>query len=438
LVWVPGPDGEFPPKVGATIPVGISVDNPANNVPTSELFIMGSPRVNQQPQSMCLAILWRREHNRYARLLQAANPTWTDEELFQGARSWTIALMQHFYETEYIPMLLGSPNLDPYNGYDPALDPSVDFFFNTVSLRYGHTQVNNVTWRLEEDGSPSPGGTILLRNVFFDPTILYNPGGCSTLYRGLAAKKHNSPEVNIVDDLKEYLFAKKGFVGRDLLSTNMRRARDIGLPNYGTARPIYGFPRQVSFNYSEWADNFRTAYNTDNPDNCDPWICCLLESGINGGELGEVNHEVVKRQFTRFRAGDRFWYANDQFNATVLAEIQSTLLSHIILRNSEVQAIKCNIFEVPGDPYTGTVGPTCTPNGIATTTAAASTTTSTSAASTTKGATTTTATSATSGTSAKPSTASSTATTGTPVTTADSSKTFVSAVLVLLAVVLAL
>jgi hypothetical protein len=359
LVWVPGPDGEFPPKVGPG-PYPVPVDNPAGNVPTSELFIMGSPRINQQPQSMCLGILWRREHNRQARLLATKNPTWDDEMLFQEARRRVIALMQHFYETEYIPMLLGNPNLDPYTGYDPTLDPSVDFFFNTVSLRYGHTQVNNITWRLEEDGSFSTGGNLLLRNIFFDPTSLYLEGGCSTIYRGLAAKKHNSPEVNIVDDLQNYLFAKAGNVGRDLLSTNLRRARDVGLPPYNVARTIYGYPPQISFNYSEWQPNFIKAYGSDDPTNCDPWICCLLESGINGGELGEVNHEVVKRQFHRFRAGDRFWYANNQFDSATLAEIQATKLSHIILRNSQVKKIKCNVFEVPGDPYTGVPGPYCT------------------------------------------------------------------------------
>ncbi len=61
------------------------------------------------------------------------------------------------------PMLLGNPNLDPYTGYDPTVNVAMDAMFNEVALRYGHTQVNNVTWRLEEDGSHSSGGDILLR-----------------------------------------------------------------------------------------------------------------------------------------------------------------------------------------------------------------------------------------------------------------------------------
>jgi len=308
-------------------------------------------------------------------VLAANNPTWVDEQLFQEARRRTIALMQHFYETEYMPMLLGSPNLPVYGGYDSTSDASVDYMFNTVALRYGHTQVNNVTWRLKEDRTFADGGNILLRNVFFDPTLLYLDGGCSNLYRGLGAKSHNSPEVNIVDDLKEYLFAVKGRYGLDLLSTNMRRAREVGLPNYATTRQIYGLVPNPSFNYTVWMTQFRTAYGSDDPTDCDPWICCLLESGINGGELGETNHIIVVRQFSRFRSGDRFWYANNQFTAAELQDIQNTKMSGIILRNSQVQKMKCNLFEVPGDPYTGTVGPDClapTPSSTTGTTAGAS------------------------------------------------------------------
>lgn len=277
-------------------------------------------------------------------------------------------------------MLLGNPNIPPYSGYDSSRDASVDFMFNTVALRYGHTQVNNVTARLNEDRSPASGGTILLRNVFFDPTILYT-GGCSPIYRGLNSKAHNSPEVNIVDDLKEYLFAKKGSFGLDLLSTNMRRAREAGLPNYNTARQIYNFPPQVSFNYTVWQAEFNLAYGTDDPTNCDPWICCLLEPGINGGELGELNHDIVVRQFSALRAGDRFWYDNLQFNATELAEIKATKLADIIIRNSQVVTLKCNIFEVPGSPYNGIVGPTC-PRPTTTGTTGAKLTSSTSGGST--------------------------------------------------------
>jgi hypothetical protein len=365
LKYQTGPDGEIPTFYGNTsqLPAGVVPANNAGNVPSSNLFALGSPRVNQQPQSMCVNILWRREHNRQARELAAANPSWGDETVYQEARRRVIALFQHFYETEYIPMLLGNPNLDAYAGYNATQDPSINLMYNTVALRYGHTQVNNVTWRLNEDGTHATGGDILLRNVFFDPTLIIS-GGCSPIYRGLNAKVHNSPEVNIVEDLKEYVFAKAGFVGIDLISTNMRRGRDRGLPSFGVARQIYGIePVWTNFdNFTEWGVQLTTAYNTSDPTICDPWICGILESSfpfLEGGELGMLNYVMVKNQFQAYRNGDRFWYLNNQFDAADLADIQNTTLAMIILRNSQVQKLKCNIFEVPGNSYTGVTGPDC-------------------------------------------------------------------------------
>jgi hypothetical protein len=378
LKWQPGPDGELPTFYGdpTQLPAGVTPANNANNVPTAQLFALGSPRVNQQPQSMCLNILWRREHNRLARSLAQQNPTWNDETLYQEARRRVIAYMQHFYETEYMPMLLGIPNLDTYAGYDTSVNVDVNQMYNTVSLRYGHTQVNNITWRLNNDGSHATGGDILLRDVFFDPTIVVTYG-CSDIWRGLGAKAHNSPEVNIVVDLQEFVFAKKGFVGIDLLSTNMRRARDMGLPALNDARALYGLPAWSSFNFTEWQPDLINAYGSDDPSLCDPWICALLEPGpsfVNGGELGELNYAVVKTQFQEFRDGDRFWYLNNQFSTSDLADIQGTKLSHIILRNSNLQSMKCDLFEVPGNPYTGTVGPTCyAPTSATSTTKSSST-----------------------------------------------------------------
>jgi len=267
-------------------------------------------------------------------------------------------------------MLLGIPNLDPNTGYNATQDPDVSLMFNTVALRYGHTQVNNVTWRLNPDGTHAVGGDILLRNVFFDTTIA-STYGCSAIYQGLGAKVHNSPEVNIVEDLQEYLFAMKGHFGLDLLSINMRRAREVGLPNLSEARQLYSLPPWTDFNFTCYPEQFFNAYGTTDPSTCDPWICGMLEPNPSTqtsvfGELGTLFYAIVKRQFEAIRNGDRFWYLNNQFDASDLNDILGTKLSHIILRNSAVTSLKCDIFEVPGNSYTGVTGPYCTSSSTTT------------------------------------------------------------------------
>jgi len=267
--------------------------------------------------------------------------------LYQEARRRVIALMQHFYEFEYMPALLGHPGLDAYSGYNPNVSPNVDFMFNTVALRYGHTQVNDITLRLNEDRTPAAGGNISLKLNFFQPAFLFN-GGCTPIYIGLNAKAHNSPEPNIDETLKNFLFAKAGMPGNDLISTNLRRAREVGLPNYANARLLYDLEPYTNFNFTEWEPQLIEAYNGTDPTNCDPWVCGIFEPGpTDDGELGFLLYNIVKGQFQRTRDSDRFWYLNGQFSQTELNEILNTTLTDIIIRNSNVKSLKCSIFEVP-------------------------------------------------------------------------------------------
>ncbi|KIH52317.1 hypothetical protein ANCDUO_17581 [Ancylostoma duodenale] len=76
---------------------------PLNNPPPPQihrlmnpdrLFLLGDSRVNENPGLLSFGIILYRWHNIQAERLQRENPTWTDEELFQGARRWLIATLQ--------------------------------------------------------------------------------------------------------------------------------------------------------------------------------------------------------------------------------------------------------------------------------------------------------------------------------------------------------
>jgi len=81
-------------------------------------------------------------------------------------------------------------------------------------------------------------GSIHLRDAFFHPEILVEQGGIAPFFRGMAIQKHQFVDPLIMDDLRNFLFGPPGYGGLDLLSINIQRARERGVTDYNTIRPL--------------------------------------------------------------------------------------------------------------------------------------------------------------------------------------------------------
>jgi prostaglandin-endoperoxide synthase 2 len=73
-----------------------------NSQAQATLFAAGGDRVNAVPQVAMINILLLREHNRIAGTLEAANPGWNDDSVFQAARNILIAMFIKVVVEEYI------------------------------------------------------------------------------------------------------------------------------------------------------------------------------------------------------------------------------------------------------------------------------------------------------------------------------------------------
>lgn len=80
-------------------PLGLS-HSPSARAET--LFAVGGDRANANPQVAMLNVLFLREHNRLARMLEQNNPGWDDERLFETARNIVIFLFIKIVVEEYI------------------------------------------------------------------------------------------------------------------------------------------------------------------------------------------------------------------------------------------------------------------------------------------------------------------------------------------------
>ena len=70
----------------------------------------------------------------------------------------------------------------------------------------------------------------------------------------------------------------------------------------------------------------------------------LAEDHLPDSAIGETMDAVIRDQFIRIRDGDPLYYENDAELEGVEENISETRLSHVILRNTEIESLQCNVF----------------------------------------------------------------------------------------------
>jgi len=318
---------------------------------STTLFVAGDIRANEQPVLAALHTLFVREHNWQARKLAAAHPAWSDEELYQAARRIVIAEVQVITYREFLPALLGRGALPMHDRYDPDADPGIANVFSTAAYRLGHTLLSPTLLRLEADGQPSPAGPLALRDAFFDPTPpLLMAEGIEPLLRGLTVQRAQELDVHVIDDVRNFLFGPPGAGGLDLVSLNVQRGRDHALPDYATVRAEYGLtpPRDFSDVTSDpdLAARLAAVYGT--VDDVDPFAGMLAEDHVDDAMVGETLRAVLVEQFTRTRAGDRYWYSR-VLRGAELRRVERTRLADVLRRNTSMGRLRRSAFHVPRD-----------------------------------------------------------------------------------------
>lgn len=312
-------------------------------------FQAGDVRANEQNGLTAMHTLWVREHNRLADEIAASDPSLSDEAIFQQARATVIGEIQAITFNEYLPSLLGRDAVPRYQGYDATVDPSISNFFATAAFRYGHTTLSGELKRLDDDGNVIEDGHLALRDAFFNPAEIVEQG-IDSLLKGLSANISQEVDTMLVDDVRNFLFGPPGAGGFDLAALNIQRGRDHGLPDYNSVRQQLGLdPAETFADISSDPDvqaRLEEAYGS--VDDIDVWVGALAEDHVRGGSVGELTRTALLNQFTALRDGDRFWYQNI-FSGQQLREIDSTRLSDVIERNTELTSIQRNAFVVPVD-----------------------------------------------------------------------------------------
>jgi len=311
-----------------------------------EYFLAGDVRANEQVVLTVLHTLFVREHNHWAARASALG---ADGELaYQIARAVVGAEMQAITYREFLPVLLGRDALVPYAGYRAEVNATVANGFATAGYRVGHTLLSPELLRLAADGAVIPEGNLALSDAFFQPDELSSIG-VEPYLRGLCTQRAQEVDPYVIDALRNFLFGPPGAGGFDLVSLNIQRGRDHGLPAYCEVREKLGLAPALAFadvcSDPEVQADLASVYRR--VEDVDAWVGLLSEDHAPAGMVGPTLRALLANQFERLRDGDRFWYET-YLPAPMVAFVERQTLAAVIRRNSSIGAeLPDDVFHAP-------------------------------------------------------------------------------------------
>ncbi|XP_077147460.1 peroxidasin homolog [Ranitomeya variabilis] len=326
-------------------------------------FLAGDFRANEQLGLTSMHTVWFREHNRIAAELLRLNPHWDGDTIYHEARKIVGAEMQHITYGHWLPKIFGEVGmrmLGDYAGYDPSVNSGILNEFATAAFRFGHTLINPILYRLDENFQPIPQGHLPLHKAFFSPYRIVNEGGIDPLLRGLfgVAGKMRVTSQLLNTELTEKLFSMAHTVALDLAAINIQRGRDHGIPPYHDFRVFCNLSTTHTFEdlrneikNPDVIEKLRRLYGS--PLNIDLFPALMSEDIIPGSRLGPTLMCLLTTQFRNVRNGDRFWYENPgMFTPAQLTQIKQTSLARVLCDNGDnITKVQPDVFKMAEFPH---------------------------------------------------------------------------------------
>lgn len=332
-------------------------------------FIAGDGRASEQPALTVIHTVFMREHNRLVAGLKQVNPHWDDEKMFEVARKILIAQNQHITYNEFLPRILSWNAVNLYGlkllpqgyfkDYNPNCNGGILNEFAAAAFRIGHSLLRPHIPRLNPNYQ-IVDPPILLRDGFFKVDMIMQPGMVDEIARGLVSTPMEALDQFITGEVTNHLFEdrKVPFSGIDLISLNIQRARDHGIPSYNNYRALCNLKRATSFEDlgreipQEVILRLKRVYAT--VDDIELFPGGMSERPLQGGLVGPTFACVIAIQFRQLRKCDRFWYENDdpvvRFSEQQLAEIRKMTLAKVICDNLDVHSdMQRAAFDLPSN-----------------------------------------------------------------------------------------
>ncbi|XP_052128834.1 peroxidase-like [Frankliniella occidentalis] len=291
--------------------------------------------------------IFLREHNRIAKELHKINPNWHDESLFQETRKIVMAEFQSITYGEWLPWLIGKQAMVEYelgpspsgysNGYQANVDPRTANDFTAAAFRIFHSLIQDNIW-LDRNGS-TWGALVDVR------ADVVTSGGLQGVIEGMLYQPSQVQDSHITNQIKNRMFAQGKLYGTDVISTDIYRGRDHGLPTYNDYREFCGLRRAT-----DWEDFSDTISQKDikvlqslyaSHDDVDSYVGAVLEqqkSSLQPASITSPTFQcIVADQFYRTKFGDPYFFdfngPSKPFTQAQLQQIHQRSASKLLCDN---------------------------------------------------------------------------------------------------------
>lgn len=347
----------------AELPLSNRSINPHVICITTPCYDAGDVRVNEQVGLTSMHTLFVLYHNVIAKELMMINPHWNGERVFQETRKIVGAMIQKITYEDYLPKVLGQKWYDmligQYVAYNDSIDAGVPNSFATAAYRYGHSLIQATFDAYSDDTYTNPAHIDLIQSFFSKQT--YTDHGLEAILRGLITQNSMAVDENVNSQLTEQLFLDAVLNrGMDLVSLNIQRQRDHGMPKFGVwqqyctnAFPELPWPAKIKHELT-LARLLRTYGFVEN---ADLWVGGMAEELIgDGGLVGPTFACIFADTFKKIRDGDRFWYENPEirnnnfgpvFTPEQLTTIKEATLSSVICSSTSIAKLQEDVFLNP-------------------------------------------------------------------------------------------
>ena len=316
----------------------VSGDDPNLN------FFTGDSRNLEHIGLTSLQVLFIREHNRLADGLSVRNTDWNDEQIFQRTKKLVQAEIQAITYNEYLPSI--GIVLNDYSGYNSSINPQLSNEYILLAAFATGSQMSDGWLQFDEGLNESTSGHLDLRDGFWTTSSLIEAGGIDSTIRGAAYDTQREMDLSVIPSLRNLMSGAMWGGWMDDCAMDIQRGRDRGITDYNSLREGLGLDRVTNWGgiSSDIDSQQKLAAAYSDVDSIDAYIGVMAEDRLESSIYGETQMMLVLDQFQRIRNGDRFWYENDAELNSLTSEFNSLSLSDVILRNSEIESIQCDVF----------------------------------------------------------------------------------------------